>query len=151
MLRPYIIGSTAWPTNSSITMYSAAVQIAIDQPGSTAAASAIGSPAAMNEPIYGTKRSSADSIPQSTGFGTPIKYRPTPITKPKVALMPSWVRKYLLSRRAPSSRAEVVRCRSVAPKSRISRSRRSSRCSRMKIVTTKTMPMVANGKSAGER
>ena len=29
--------------------------------------------------------------------------------------MPSWVRKYLLSRRAASSRAVVVRCRSVAP------------------------------------
>ena len=42
-----------------------------------------------------------------------------------------------------------MRCRSVAPARRISRSRRSARCSRMKTATTKTMPAVVNGCTAG--
>ena len=67
------------------------------------------------------------------------------------ALMPSWVRKYRLSRRPASSSATVVRCRSLEPQSRISRSRKSSCCKSTKIATTKTIPPVANGARMGER
>ena len=90
-------------------------------------------------------------MPHSTGLGTPMSHRPTPITTPKAALSASWVRKKRLSRRAASSMAAVVRCRSLEPNSRIMRSRRSSRCSRMKISTTKIDAGVASGCRTGAR
>ena len=52
------------------------------QPGSTAKERAIGNEAAMKGPRYGMNRSSAASRPHSTGFGTPIRKRPTPIGNP---------------------------------------------------------------------
>ena len=78
---------------ASVTTNSASVQPAIAQPGSTAAASATGSTAAMNEPTYGTKRSSAPSVPHRIGLGTPISSSPSPMMTPNEALMHSWVRK----------------------------------------------------------
>ena len=67
------------------------------------------------------------------------------------AFIDSCVTKYLLRRRAASSNAIVVRCRSAEPKSRIIRSRRSSLCNRMKIETTMTIPRVASGDRTGDR
>ncbi len=134
----------------SQTTNSAAVQATIDQPGSTAAASASGRAAEMNAPKYGTNRSRPARIPHRAGIGTPISSRPKPITQPNTAFSASRLRKYRLSRRAASSIAVIVRSRSSAPNSRISRSRTSPCCSRMKIATTNTMPAVASGDSTGE-
>ena len=105
----------------------------------------------MNDPIYGTNRMTADNRPHSTGFGTPISASPVPHTMPNPVLTPSCDRKYRLSRRAASSIAIVVRCRSPAPNNRIIRSRRSSNCSSMNIATASTMPNVAMGDSTGLR
>ena len=67
------------------------------------------------------------------------------------ALIDSCVTKYLLRRRAASSKAIVVRCKSAEPNSRIIRSRRSSLCNRMKIETMMTIPRVASGDRTGDR
>ena len=90
-------------------------------------------------------------IPHSIGDGTPMKYRPAPVITPNAALIPSCVRKYRDSRRAASFIAAVVRCRSDDPNSRISRSRRSSRCSSTKIATISTIAVVDSGLTIGER
>src|ERR1700722_10456528 len=63
----------ALPHDSAVTTESTAGQTAIDQPGSTAAASTIGSAAAIHDPTYGTKRNSAPRMPHSSGLGTPMK------------------------------------------------------------------------------
>ena len=59
-------------------------------------------------------------------------------------LIRTWRRKYPLSRVAASFMAEVVRCKSETPASRIILSRKSSRCSRMKTTNRMMMPMMAN-------
>ena len=51
VLWPYSSGSSTWPVIASLTRNSPAVHSAIDQPGSTAAASAVGRTAAISEPI----------------------------------------------------------------------------------------------------
>ena len=51
VLWPYTKGSTTWPISGSATRNSAAVQTTMDQPESTAAASAIGSRAAKGAPM----------------------------------------------------------------------------------------------------
>ena len=48
----------------------------MDQPGSTAVASAMGKNAAMNAPMKGTKRISPARMPHRTGLGTPISQSP---------------------------------------------------------------------------
>ena len=50
----------------------------------------------------------------------------------------------------PRPAPPVVRCRSFEPNSRIMRSRRSSRCSRMKTVTSSTIRIVSSGLRIGE-
>ncbi len=50
VLWPYTIGSMTWPVMPSTITNRPPVQSTIDQPGSTAAASASGSAAAMKEP-----------------------------------------------------------------------------------------------------
>ena len=79
-----------------------------------------------------------------------MKYRPTPMMRPKAVLIANCVKKYRLRRRAASSSATVVRCRSLEPNSRISRSRRSSCCNRIKIATMMIMAVVASGLRTGE-
>ena len=82
----------------------------------------------------------------------PMKDRPMPMMRPNVALIPSCgQRKKRLSRRAASSIATVVRCRSFEPNRRIRRSRKSSRCSSTKIATTKMIPAVASELRMGDR
>ena len=64
--------------------------------------------------------------------------------------MPNCVRKYRLRRRAASSMATVVRCRSPEPNSRMSRSRRSSCCNRMNTATMRMIAAVASGFKTGD-
>ena len=101
--------------------------------------------------MYGTKRSNPARPPQSAGVGMPIAHRPRPMTRPKLALMPSWAMKNRLRRSPASSSASVVRCRSVEPKTRMKRSRRSSFCSRMNTATMNTRKVVSSGASTGSR
>ena len=63
------------------------------QPGSTAAAKAVGRAPAMNVPIYGTKRNRPANMPHNNGFGTPITNNPAPMIKPKAEFSPNWVNK----------------------------------------------------------
>ena len=67
------------------------------------------------------------------------------MTAPKAMLRASCARKNRLSRLVASSMAAVVRRRSPEPASRMARFRRSSRCSRMKIVKRRIRPAVASG------
>src|SRR5215216_712112 len=72
------MGSTTCPTTGSITRKSASVHNSIDQPGSTAAASANGKAAAIKAPMYGTKRSTPARMPHSTALGTADQPQPEP-------------------------------------------------------------------------
>ncbi len=77
------------PTNSSTVTKSAIDQIAMSQPGLTAAASAVASPPAIQMPTYGTSRSKAARMPHRIGLGTPIEKSPAPIATPRAAFNPS--------------------------------------------------------------
>ena len=143
-VSPNTSGSRNCPITASVATNNATVCSAMPQPGSTAAANKAGSNPAITDPIYGTKRNSAPSVPHSNGLGTPISSIPNPTITPNSAFIPSRLSRYRLSRCAVSSSALVVRCRSLRPNSRMKRSRRSACCNRMKIVTMNTMPVVAS-------
>ena len=112
VLRPYRCGSIMCAATGSKTKNMAAVHSSKVQPGSTATASASGKTAETNVPIYGTKRRIAASIPHSAALGMPMIHKPVPITMPKPVFKASCDRKSRLNRRAASSSAAVVFCRS---------------------------------------
>ena len=58
-------------------------------------------------PGVGTNRSTAPTMPQRIGLGTPIKLSPNPMMIPNDALIPVKAKKYRLSRCAASSRAFI--------------------------------------------
>ena len=60
-------------------MKSAPVHSNIDQPGSTAIASASGKIAEMTGPMNGTKRNTSAISAHSGALGTPMTQRPIPI------------------------------------------------------------------------
>ena len=70
---------------------------------------------------------------------------------PKPALSSACARKKRLSRMAASFKPMVARCMSEVPASRMNRSRKSSRCSRMKNKNSTTRPVVASGAISGFR
>ncbi len=65
------------------------VATAIVHCGWIAAARITASTAAIHVPIYGTKRSSAVSTPNSRAPGTPMIARPSAITEPAPTFTPS--------------------------------------------------------------
>src|SRR5262249_22768001 len=88
-------------------------------------------------------------IPNSTGFGTPIKVRAMPTIRPNRTLSAVCARKYRLRRSAPSLMASVVRCKWWDAASRIRRSLRSWRWDRKKMTNMTTSPAVVSGSTSG--
>ena len=76
---------------------------------------------------------------------------PIPITTPNAALMANWARKYRPAAAPHRPCATVVRWRSREPKSRISRSRRSSCCIRTKTAMMMTMSRSEIGPRTGAK
>ena len=90
------------------------------------------------------KRSTAATRPHRIAPGTPMNHSPAAIGTAKLRLTTSCIDRYLLTRRAASSSASVVRCR-LPPSRRTRRSRSSERSSRISTTNSSTMPAVAAG------
>ena len=83
VVEPYSHGSRALPVSDSNTTNSPAVSSTGHHESDDASANASGAAALIHTPMYGMKRSSAASSPQSAAFGTRRKNRPVAINTPK--------------------------------------------------------------------